>query len=518
MYSKRILREETQNLYVDKVFDIIKGGLNAHPSYRVRFGFGDFDRRVDRNQGINVILGKGRKLGSDIEEYFVKNYGMSIEESQLIYEKIRHYLKKEYFVNTTAWSLYIDWLSYQETPYYFEGVDTSGNEIKLNLKKIGDFIKFMGIVTGVDSDAHSDERLDFLPMLDMEDYKYIQSDIFEYISGEKKTEDFYESVPKSIVLKETFMVNEYDQGGYYEDRVWDDILDKKVYENIFKYFDKLGGGDKIFLALRDLDLGDDDFSNNEIESNLIYKYLTEHVGRPPQYVQLIFTPDDIKDFFYDGENGIREMVNNLLSDSWEYDYNHECMDFDDSLFDMLDKENITIMKEQYNNEVDLNRDEVDFKTYVEEGELGDDIGCAAGDAQMSADIDSLHNDFLKGILNFCSNFNGKLNYAVDKDGNKGHTRVVVADFEIGDLISSPMGKEAIYSLLEDGYPDFKDFFVYIIERESENLEDGLHEQDNYFLPKELITINEDKHFRYGGAGDIDRDYFNEIISDKLNWY
>ena len=438
---------------------------------------------------------------------------MSIEESQLIYEKIRHYLKKENFVNTTAWSIYMDWLSYQEAPYYFEEVDTSGNEIKLNLKKIGDFIKFMGIVTGVDSDAHSDERLDILSMLDMEDYKYIQNDIFDYISGEKKTEDFYESVPKSIVLKETYS----GPGDYYEDRLWDDILDKKVYENIFKYFDKLGGGDKIFLALRDLNLGDDDFSNHEIESNLIYKYLTEHVSRPPQYVQLIFTPDDIKDFFWDGENGIREMVNNFLSDRWEYDHNgYGCADFDDSMIDMLDKENITIMKELYNNEVDLNRDEVDFKTYVEEGELADDIGCAAGDAQMAADIDSLHNDFLEGIANFSSNFNGKLNYAVDKDGNKGHTRVVVANFEIGDLISSPMFKEAIYSLLEDGYPVFKDFFINIIERESENLHEQFDE-DNHFLPMDLITIDEDKHFRYGGAGNIDRDYFNEIISDKLNW-
>ena len=28
-------------------------------------------------------------------------------------------------------------------------------------------------------------------------------------------------------------------------------------------------------------------------------------------------------------------------------------------------------------------------------------------------------------------------------------------------------------------------------------------------------INTDKHFRYGGAGDMDKDYMNEILSDRL---
>jgi hypothetical protein len=46
---------------------------------------------------------------------------------------------------------------------------------------------------------------------------------------------------------------------------------------------------------------------------------------------------------------------------------------------------------------------------------------------------------------------------------------------------------------------------------------GYSSEYNYFFPEELIKINTDKHFRYGGAGDIDWGHFNEILSDRLNY-
>jgi glycosyltransferase involved in cell wall biosynthesis len=51
----------------------------------------------------------------------------------------------------------------------------------------------------------------------------------------------------------------------------------------------------------------------------------------------------------------------------------------------------------------------------------------------------------------------------------------------------------------------------------EKEQDGYGGQYNYFFPDDLIRINTDKHFRYGGAGDIDWEYFNEILSDRLNY-
>jgi hypothetical protein len=77
-------------------------------------------------------------------------------------------------------------------------------------------------------------------------------------------------------------------------------------------------------------------------------------------------------------------------------YYHECYDFDDYYFDRIDQQNLDLMEEHYLKDLEGEPSEEDFKEFVE-SEFGSDIGCAASDAQYSADIDVLHSDFEDGI-------------------------------------------------------------------------------------------------------------------------
>lgn len=203
MNIKRILREETQNQYVDKVFDTIKGGLGLDPKKKVRFGFGDFDDSIDPRSGIYIILSKKGYLHDKMLSYFVERYGMTEEESEHIITKIRHYLKKENFVEKIAWVLYEDFIQYQENPYYYVDYDDPYEDKVYNLKKLDDFIEFLRSVYSLEDfyDVHSDERVDFGPMLDKSDYEYIQNDVIDFIRGVKDP-TLYESISIKKILKE----------------------------------------------------------------------------------------------------------------------------------------------------------------------------------------------------------------------------------------------------------------------------------------------------------------------------
>lgn len=213
MNIKRILREETQNQYVDKVFDTIKGGLGLDPKNKVRFGFGGFDDSIDSRSGIYIILSKKGYLHDKMLTYFVEKYGMSEEESELIITKIRHYLKKENYVEKIAWVLYEDFIQYQENPYYYVNYDDPYEDKVYNLKKLDDFIEFVKNVYTLEDfyDVHSEERVDFEPMLDRSDYEYIQNDVIDFIRGVKDP-TLYESISIRKMLKEEKNQRSYIEG------------------------------------------------------------------------------------------------------------------------------------------------------------------------------------------------------------------------------------------------------------------------------------------------------------------
>ena len=293
------------------------------------------------------------------------------------------------------------------------------------------------------------------------------------------------------------------------------MFPEKVYQKVFRIFDKYmeSNHNKLFDILKNLSLSDENFNSEDLESNIIYKYLTEHKDRPNSYIKISFFPSEMSSFFCDDRDyGIQRMVSQYFSFDYDYGADYGCYDFEEYYFDKIDKENLGIMKEHYLKNLEGEPSEEGFKEFVEE-EFGDYIGCAAGDAQHSADINVLHSDFEDGIIDYLSNINGGLQNQTDKEGNKGDSLEYVGHIELGDIVSSPEFKETLHAELTHGYPNFTTIIDGIINEEQEG-----GAEYNYFLSEDCISIDTYKHFRYGGAGDVDWEYFNEILLDRIDHY
>jgi hypothetical protein len=115
-------------------------------------------------------------------------------------------------------------------------------------------------------------------------------------------------------------------GGEYDDEEEEDIFTKdmyseKVYQKIFRVFDKHVKSDpnKIFDILKNLNLKDEDIDTGDLEANLVYKYLTEYKDRTNAYLSIYFTPSGMASFFCDDRDyDIRKMVEGYFNSDWDY--------------------------------------------------------------------------------------------------------------------------------------------------------------------------------------------------------
>jgi len=313
------------------------------------------------------------------------------------------------------------------------------------------------------------------------------------------------------------ILREYDEDDEDDKTIFEkQMFSEKMYQKIFRIFDKHieSNPNFIFNFLEGLNLFDENIKSEDLESNIIYKYLTEHKDRPNSYIKITFIPSEMSTFFCDddGDYDIQSIARDYFRFEYDYGADYGCYDFEEYYFDKIDKENLGIMKEHYLKNLEGEPSEEDFKEFVEE-EFGDYIGCAAGDAQHSADINVLHSDFEDGIIDYLSNFNGGFQNQTDKEGNRGGSLEYVGHIELGDLVSSPEFKETLHAELTHGYPNFTTILDGIINEEQEG-----GAEYNYFLSEDCISIDTYKHFRYGGAGDVDWEYFNEILLDRINHY
>jgi hypothetical protein len=289
----------------------------------------------------------------------------------------------------------------------------------------------------------------------------------------------------------------------------DNIFPEKFYERVFKIIDK--NPENMFKTIETLQFGEDfegDYDQYQKEYNIAYKYLSEYENRTPFYITFEYDKNTLSEFFKeDRDYDIRRMVEDYFGGDYDYGHDYDCMDTDYWLIDKINEKNNETLKGKYLR--DLQGEEnvgEDFQEYII-SEYGSEIGCSASEAQYSADIDYLHSDFEEGVMEYLSNLNGKL---VRDD--KGEIKFV-GSLEIGELVNSEWFQDVVEDALYSYYPDLIDVFASIKEKE----QDGWSGQYNYFFPDDLIQINTDKHFRYGGAGDIDWEYFNEILSDRLNY-
>ena len=305
-----------------------------------------------------------------------------------------------------------------------------------------------------------------------------------------------------------YILNEDSENNEDLDYTKDNIFPEKFYERVFKLLDK--NPERMFKTIEDLQFGenfDGDYDQYQKEYNIAYKYLSEYENRTPFYITFEYDKNTLSEFFKeDRDYDIQKMVGNYFGGDYDYGHDYDCMDTDSWLIDKINEKNIETLKGKYLRDLEGEESEEGFYDYIK-SEYDSEIGCSASEAQYSSDIDYLHSDFEEGVMEYLSNLNGKL---VRDD--KGQIKFV-GSLEIGELVNSEWFQDVVEDALYSYYPDLIDVFASIKEKE----QDGWSGQYNYFFPDDLIQINTDKHFRYGGAGDIDWGYFNEILSDRLNY-
>lgn len=188
---KKILKEEVNNLFLEKIFNLIKKDLNFHPLKGIEINLSSESQNandlIDRSSGINIQLKNGGFLNKFIVSYGMSHFGLTETESEELWIKIKTYLKKENFVLYYVRVVFEDYIQYEPDPYFYpiyeDEIDDYSVEGGFNLKKLDEFIKFMDYIGYGKNmyDAHSDEKINLLSLLDEEDYKYIQEDMLDRI-------------------------------------------------------------------------------------------------------------------------------------------------------------------------------------------------------------------------------------------------------------------------------------------------------------------------------------------------
>ena len=126
---------------------------------------------------------------------------------------------------------------------------------------------------------------------------------------------------------------------------------------------------------------------------------------------------------------------------------------------MIDKVNVDYMREKYIETLPDEPSNEGFMGFLNE-EFGNDIGCAMADAQQSADVDALHKDFNDSVLDYLSDFDGKLENPVldEETGARGYSLEFFGRREIGDVIISELFKETLYVHVDSGYISLPEIF------------------------------------------------------------
>ena len=263
---------------------------------------------------------------------------------------------------------------------------------------------------------------------------------------------------------------------------------------VFKIIDKVGIEKFIDEYLRDMEL------DVEEEINLVWKYLKDYDGGCDEYINFVLEADEISNMFYDGDYDIQNMVKRFLEDDYDYMYNgYECY-YDEYQLDDINEENMKIIIKIYESQKE--EDET-LREFIKNGDLESAIGCAYSDAQQNADINALHEDFLDGVHEVTDKIEGKWDW---------DTHTLKGRISVCEIMNHEDALEILSESLEHGY-DWNEVVSTIVEREWEEVWNG---DEGDVLFGEPVTINEYRHFRYGGAGTIDKQEFNEYLYSRLH--
>ena len=244
----------------------------------------------------------------------------------------------------------------------------------------------------------------------------------------------------------------------------------------------------------------------EEEIDLIQSYLTRWEGGDKDTIEIILDPEQISALFKDDRDyDIQNMFLQYLNDTYDYeDWGSECMDVNEYIIEDINDKNMKTIKKFYK-KADY-EDWEDIDDYMVNGDISTEIGCSYSDAQRDADINYLHEDIYDEMVEVLSKLEGKW----DCNDHTYKTTISLSDVApYSDLYMH------IENVLHDGY-DLNELLYGIFEDELENVINGYEDGEIFF--GELGSINTDRHFRYGGAGTVDVEYFNDILEDRLTHF
>ena len=267
----------------------------------------------------------------------------------------------------------------------------------------------------------------------------------------------------------------------------------KFERGAFKMIDRIGIEKFIDESLRHMGL------DVEEEINIVWKYLKDYGGGCDEYVNFILEANEISAMFRDGDYDIQNTVKKFLEDDYDYTYDgYECY-YDEYQLDDINEENMKIIIKIYESQKE--EDET-LRDFIKNGDLESAIGCSYSDAQRNADISALHEDFLDGVHEVTDKIEGKWDW---------DTHTLKGRISVCDIMNHDAALDILSDSLEQGYR-WVDVVDTIVEREWEDVWNG---DEGDVLFGEPVTIDGYKHFRYGGAGTLDKQEFNEYLHNRL---
>ena len=264
-------------------------------------------------------------------------------------------------------------------------------------------------------------------------------------------------------------------------------------------------------------LGNLGFEQEE-EYDILHHYFVSYSDRKDYYVDFTIDPDDIAAFFDDRDYDMEKTVKGLLEGDWDYhDWYNETFQFDDYMLSHLDDtswgdiakvlevDNIADAEELVSGNIGSEHLEDQYELMeMRIEDIQSIIAQSITEAQADADISYLHDDIMDEVNDWFKH--GSFN---TKQGE------FVGRIEVGDVFQKHSnGMDRLDSDLQEGYPTIKSVVLDVL---YEELNDWGYQEDYIFVGDEKPHINTDKHFRHGGAGTMNDEYFNDMFRDRLSW-
>ena len=126
-----------QQEFLERLFNkLIKDRLNYNPATNIEINICEINSLLDKRSGINIQLKRDGYIGMEVRKCLRNIYGVTEDESEILWNMIRLHLKKLKFVENACEVLYEDYIQYESDPYFFDGYD---------LKNLDDFIEYSAL-------------------------------------------------------------------------------------------------------------------------------------------------------------------------------------------------------------------------------------------------------------------------------------------------------------------------------------------------------------------------------------